>query len=537
MASNVGRGKGLSLRRLLDSAVRELPSSPSDMSAFPSPSEPDPRPSFVEIQAQAARLHNVYEEGLDEGRWRDLSDFAQSGVLEDQHASGEVWDIFWARASNPLAGESWCPPSFVRGPSGSYRLRRKLGAGAYGQVWEAQERDGLKRQCAIKFAEGVSTQEAALHGLGGRQHPNVCPLFAHPFRFGSRTAVVMQYLGGGTLRDRLNAGALELEQALKICEGVARALAHLHDYGACHLDVKPENILFDENGKHIDPDRPLLTDFGVSAAAGITGRRGTTAYMAPEVSSGEALSQAADVWSLGVVLYEAVTGALPFPLGPRRPALHATMLRIFLARDAIPHALRVLIASMLQHRAADRATMDRVKKELKPLRHALASLPLRPDRMSAGHVETLGALLSGSDLWPMESEFAQSRSEECLRSFRNYLRLRGSLDGGARRSPQSTRRDLDTAADKLSRYLDTALDKLSRYLDTAADNLSRLKQGHDDRQRLAQLLDALDAPLRVVMMLRLEGLSNTDIASMLGLNETNVRKMVAQALKYLRGKL
>jgi serine/threonine protein kinase len=124
----------------------------------------------------------------------------------------------------------------------------------------------------------------------------------------------MDFLTGGTVADHTRDG-VELEQALRLAAEASRAVQVLHDAGVLHRDVKPSNLLLDSQG------RVLVTDLGsakrLAEATGFTVTTGTPAYMAPEQAHGQALDARCDVYSLGVVAHELVTGRLPFdgPIG------------------------------------------------------------------------------------------------------------------------------------------------------------------------------------------------------------------------------
>ncbi|MGH2543743.1 MAG: serine/threonine-protein kinase, partial [Ardenticatenaceae bacterium] len=144
------------------------------------------------------------------------------------------------------------------------------------------------------------------------RHPNVVALHDAGID-GARPFLVMELLAGPTLRERLRRGPLPVGEALRVTYRMGDALASAHRAGVLHLDVKPENIIFEEDGE------PKLSDFGISRslADDITRTqhsviRGTAAYLAPEQLSGQPLDARVDVYALGVVLYEMLTGQKPF---------------------------------------------------------------------------------------------------------------------------------------------------------------------------------------------------------------------------------
>ncbi len=200
-----------------------------------------------------------------------------------------------------------------------YKITRELGAGGMGVVYEAEDLD-LQVKRALKFLPPHAavndddlrrlTREA--RAAAGLEHPNICQVheIGHD---GDQTFIVMSYLEGQTLAERLEVqGTLPLEMALKYNLDIGRALSMAHRAGVVHRDIKPANVMLMEN------DEAVVMDFGLAKGGDLsrvtqTGATlGTAAYMSPEQARGDQVDERTDIWSLGVVLYEMMTGRVPF---------------------------------------------------------------------------------------------------------------------------------------------------------------------------------------------------------------------------------
>ncbi|HKC77464.1 MAG TPA: serine/threonine-protein kinase, partial [Gaiellaceae bacterium] len=198
--------------------------------------------------------------------------------------------------------------------AGRYRLEALQGRGPMSEVWRARD-ETLDRRVALKMLSPAADLERfrrEARALAGLAHENVMRLFD----YGEDAAgpyMALEWLPGGTLEDRLAAGAVPPAEAERIAHGLASGLAHLHSRGLVHRDLKPANVLFDEE------QRPKLGDFGLVRHAVGSGTLteagtllGTAAYISPEQATGEPAGPASDVYSFGVILFRMLTGALPF---------------------------------------------------------------------------------------------------------------------------------------------------------------------------------------------------------------------------------
>ncbi|MDQ3940978.1 MAG: protein kinase [Actinomycetota bacterium] len=202
---------------------------------------------------------------------------------------------------------------------GRYRLDDKLAIGGMGSVYAATD-DRLGRSVAVKLLKDELSQDPRFierfrreaRAAGALSHPNVARIFDSG-EDGARHFIVMELAEGRDLARLLREeGPLSPERTAEIAAQVADALAHAHAAGLVHRDVKPHNVIVDTD------DHVKVTDFGIARAAGdstltATGSvLGTAQYISPEQASGTPIGPASDIYSLGIVLYEMLTGAVPF---------------------------------------------------------------------------------------------------------------------------------------------------------------------------------------------------------------------------------
>src|SRR5947209_2372389 len=199
--------------------------------------------------------------------------------------------------------------------AGRYRLDELLGRGGMSEVWCATDIE-LGRRVALKLlapnADNARFEREA-RAVASLGHPNITQLYDYGESDG-RPYMVLEYLSGGTLEDRLRAGTpLPDDQTALIAGELAAGLAHAHSRDVVHRDLKPANVLFDEEG------RAKLADFGIARMAAGEGTLteagtvlGTAAYISPEQAAGAPATAASDVYSFGVILYRMLTGRLPF---------------------------------------------------------------------------------------------------------------------------------------------------------------------------------------------------------------------------------
>ncbi len=201
---------------------------------------------------------------------------------------------------------------------GRYEVLRSVATTPTARVLECVDRLGGQRVAVKVLRPGSGGEEGRdaiarfsreARALGLLRHPSVVPLLAF---HAEGPAVVLAWMEGGSLADLLTRGPISPDRAVEIARSVLAALAEAHRIGVLHRDIKPSNILLDGAGA------PYVADFGAAhvsdAAATVTaGLIGSLAYMAPEQLAGQPATMASDVYGIGAVLYEAITGAEPRP--------------------------------------------------------------------------------------------------------------------------------------------------------------------------------------------------------------------------------
>lgn len=319
----------------------------------------------------------------------------ESLLAYEQHAENFIETPALEVAVKIMAGE-YSTPIRAGDRFNQYQIEAPLGAGGMGEVYLAED-TSLRRKVALKFLPAVLTKDKAhlrrfeveARAVAALSHPNVCIIHEVIQTEDGRHCIVMEYIDGMTLRERIAKGGISVNEALDIAIQIASALSSAHRAKIVHRDIKPENVMLRADGyvKVLDFGLAKLADTKVEYAGSEDETRaidvktlpgvlmGTVAYMSPEQARGLPVDARTDIWSLGVLLYELVAGRQPFAgptptdviiaIAEREPALLEN-----LRREAGP--LQVIIAKTLAKDRNDRYQMaEQALADLKEIKDQL----------------------------------------------------------------------------------------------------------------------------------------------------------------------
>ncbi len=274
-----------------------------------------------------------------------------------------------------------------------YIISTRLGKGAMGSVYRATDTQ-TGRQVAIKVISSQLAIEPEMLGRFKREgealrqlkHPNIVE-FIDTFEYDEQYVIVMEYVSGGSLFDVQQQGRLSIERIRQIAIDLCDALIRAHRLNIIHRDIKPENVLMDENGT------PKLADFGLARLSQDTRMTrsgtqfGTPPYMAPEAWEGKTLDAQADIWSLGVLMFEMLTGRVPFsadtPLAVMNKVFTSYLPDPKKLRSNLPPNLVKIIRRMLAHDKRQRyQTMREVAVDLERNQAPRMPMPTKTKRFA-----------------------------------------------------------------------------------------------------------------------------------------------------------
>ena len=249
---------------------------------------------------------------------------------------------------------------------GRYEIKSELGRGGFATVYRAYD-PRFEREVAIKFLppELIHSDpqfrlrfEREAKIIAQLEHPSIVPVY-DVGEENNQPYFVMRYMNGGALSERIREHTFSIEEAVKVIESIAPGLDEAHSKGIVHRDLKPANILF------TNKNTPLISDFGIAKfsqgeASNVTGSAiiGTPAYMAPEQASGEGIDGRADIYALGVILYEMLIGKQPYkadtPLGLALKHITEPVPRILEANPNLPNWMEKVISTAMAKDPDDR---------------------------------------------------------------------------------------------------------------------------------------------------------------------------------------
>ncbi|MFC1502303.1 protein kinase [bacterium] len=246
-----------------------------------------------------------------------------------------------------------------------YKILEKLGEGGMGVVYKAQDTK-LKRVVALKFLPPELTRDPEakkrfIHeaqAASALDHNNICTIHEVDETEDGRTFIAMACYEGQILKDKIHKGPIAVKEAINIARQIAQGLVKAHKKGIVHRDIKPANIFITQDGVI------KILDFGLAKLAGLvkltrTGTTiGTVAYMSPEQAKGDEVDPRTDIWSLGIVLYEMITGELPFKGDYEQAVMYAILNEesrpITQLRSDVPLALEKIVYKALQKNPRER---------------------------------------------------------------------------------------------------------------------------------------------------------------------------------------
>jgi serine/threonine protein kinase/WD40 repeat protein len=290
------------------------------------------------------------------------------------------------------AAELFPEPAGVAGRAvAHYRLLEPLGGGAMGTVFKAED-TRLRRTVALKFLPAELTRDPVAKGrflqeaqaASALDHPNICTIHEVGETEDGHLYLAMAAYDGETVKAKIGRGPLPVALAVEIARQAAQGLAKAHSEGIVHRDVKPANLMVTRDGM------VKILDFGVAKLRGAAGLNvagaflGTPAYMSPEQARGEEVDPRADVWSLGVVLYEMLAGARPFQGGDELAVVLRSLLEdrpqpLGRLRPGVPPGLERAVERMLAKAPAERPTAAAALAELNAVQSGLTAAPARSE--------------------------------------------------------------------------------------------------------------------------------------------------------------
>ncbi|OVE79855.1 hypothetical protein BVY01_01430, partial [bacterium I07] len=287
-----------------------------------------------------------------------------------------------------------------------------------GEVYLAEDTK-LDRNVALKFLPSHMTKDKnaverfkrEAKAAAALNHPNIVTIYEIGEHEG-QTYIAMEHVDGQSLRVEIEKGPMEVEKVVNVVTQVCEGLSEAHYADIVHRDIKPENILIDNKG------RVRILDFGLARMKGVSkltkesSTLGTVKYMSPEQLRGEELDHRTDIWSLGVVMYEMLTGDVPFKGEYEQSVVYGILnediLKSKLSEAEIPHSFELIITKILQKEPLKR--YQNVSLILKELKHA-STVKVKEDK----HQKSIIVLpIENMSSDPEQEYFSDGLTEEII---------------------------------------------------------------------------------------------------------------------------
>jgi len=309
--------------------------------------------------------------------------------------------------------------------AGKYKILEELGKGGMGVVYKAMD-TRLDRTVALKFLPPELTRDKEAKerfiqeakAAAALDHPNICTVYEVD-EADDQTFIAMAYIRGQSLKGNLESGPLEINEAIDIATQVAEGLKEAHEKGIIHRDIKPANIMLTEKVQ------AKITDFGLaklSWGADLTKPStilGTVAYMSPEQAKGQDIDQRTDIWSLGVMLYEMLTGKNPFKRTHDQATLYTVLNEssepLENLRKDIPPELESVVLRCLEKFPDNRyRNMETVISDLESVATKFKSVPsaVKASKKSTASIVILPFVNMSAD--PEQEYFCDGLAEEII---------------------------------------------------------------------------------------------------------------------------
>ncbi len=314
-----------------------------------------------------------------------------------------------------------------------YKILEKLGEGGMGVVYKAQDTK-LDRLVALKFlppdlTRDEEAKERFIHEAkvaSSLQHNNICTIHDIDKMPDGQIFMVLDCYEGETLKEKIARGPLKIKDSIDIALQIAQGLFKAQEKGIVHRDIKPANIFITSDGT------AKILDFGLAKLSGhsrLTKTRsmvGTVAYMSPEQAKGDALDARTDIWSLGVVLYEMLTGQLPFKGEYEQAIIYSILNEAPAPMKEVSEELNRIISHSLAKKKEERyPDAEEIMADLKRLRLKIESGDLK-QKVSQKKASSSIAVLPFVDMSPQKDQeyFCDGIAEEIINALAHIENLR-----------------------------------------------------------------------------------------------------------------